>query len=296
MTYLLITTGLAALLAVLLVLVLRRQRALRRRIYLMSEAIRCGDYTFRLSEKGMLPGQRDIVRTLNAINQRVGEAISRSEVKSWERLMRTLTHEIMNATAPISSISQAMMRRADVRGTPLEEGVQAIHSAAQHLGTLVANYRHLTLSQRPHMRRVEVMALMAQMKALYPNMQWQIQGQAELAVYTDPELLRQVVVNIVKNAAEAQAQRIGIEVVRPSSTTDAARLHIFVSNDGTPIAPESQAALFVPFFTTKAAGSGIGLSLSRQIMVQLGGDITLAATPRPPYITTFQINLPLGQA
>jgi signal transduction histidine kinase len=262
----------------------------------MSEAIRCGDYTFRLSEKGMLPGQRDIVRTLNAINQRVGEAISRSEVKSWERLMRTLTHEIVNATAPISSISQAMMRRADVRGTSLEEGVQAIHSAAQHLGTLVANYRHLTLSQRPHMRRVEVIALMVQVKALYPNMQWQIQGQAELAVYTDPELLRQVVVNIVKNAAEAQAQRIGIEVVRPSSTTDAARLHIFVSNDGTPIAPESQAALFVPFFTTKAAGSGIGLSLSRQIMVQLGGDITLAATPRPPYITTFQINLPLGQA
>ena len=93
---------------------IRHQRSLRMRAYLMEEAMRNHDFTFRLPTNGMLPGERAMQETLNHLGETIRQQISQNEVESWERLTRVLTHEIMNATAPIASISQSMLGRDDV--------------------------------------------------------------------------------------------------------------------------------------------------------------------------------------
>ena len=289
--YMVTMTILAVLAITIPAVLLVRQRSLSRRANLINEAILSRDFTFRLTEKGLLPSERALVRALNGLSQTVGAEMSRNEVKSWERLMRVLTHEIMNTTAPISSISQAMMKRQEVRGTSLEEGMRTIHSAACHLGALVENYRKLTQLQRPERRRVRLANLLEDVRGCYLNVKWQIAGAVDVVLYTDVDMLRQVLVNIVKNAVEAGADEIAIHVEMPGYKDPAGHLHLSVSNNGAPIPPESQSALFIPFFTTKSSGCGVGLSLSRQMMVALGGDVYLSAQPRSPYITTFGLNL-----
>ena len=109
------------------------QRKLRLRAHLMQEAIRNQDFTFRLPTNGLLPGERAMQETLNQLGSIIRQQVSQNEVESWERLTRVLTHEMMNATAPITSISQSMLNRTDVKGTPLEDGIRAIHDTSRHL-------------------------------------------------------------------------------------------------------------------------------------------------------------------
>ena len=105
----------------------RHQRSLRERAHLMQEAIRNRDFTFRLPTSGLLPGERAMQETLNQLGETIRQQVNQNEVESWERLTRVLTHEMMNATAPITSISQSMLNRSDVKDTPLENGIKAIY-------------------------------------------------------------------------------------------------------------------------------------------------------------------------
>ena len=102
---------------------IRRQHSLKLRAHLMQEAMRNRDFTFRLPTNGLLPGERAMQQTLNQLGETIRQQVNQNEVESWERLTRVLTHEIMNATAPITSISQSMLNRNDVKGTPLEPGI-----------------------------------------------------------------------------------------------------------------------------------------------------------------------------
>ena len=125
------------------------QRKLRLRAHLMQEAIRNQDFTFRLPTNGLLPGERAMQETLNQLGSIIRQQVSQNEVESWERLTRVLTHEMMNATAPITSISQSMLNRTDVKGTPLEDGIRAIHDTSRHLSDFVANYRKMSELEKP---------------------------------------------------------------------------------------------------------------------------------------------------
>ncbi len=271
---------LAALLLVLAGWMWRHQRLLARRAWLMREAIRNRDFTFRLPVRGLLFGERALQGTLNEMGDDISRLISQNEVESWQRLTRVLTHEIMNAVAPISSISQAYLSLPQVKGTPLEEGMRAIYDTCGSLSVFVDSYRKMTQLQVASLQEVDLRAFADSIAALYPDVEWHVETLAGETLTADVNMLRQVTVNLVKNAVEAGAHRIDLR-----KDADASRL--LVSNDGAPILPDVALEIFIPFFTTKPTGSGIGLSLSRQMMVAQGGDLRLAATPVTGYTATF---------
>ena len=260
---------------------IRHQRSLRLRAYLMEEAMNNHDFSFRLSTKGLLYGERAMQETLNHLGETIRQQINQNEVESWEKLTRVLTHEIMNATAPIASISQSMLGRDDVKGTPLEEGIHAIHATSQHLNAFVDSYRKMSQLQQTDIQRIMLTGIIRDIQQLYPNVAWNNSITDEAIVYADPNMLRQILINLAKNAIEAGAQHIGIELSN----------HIlYISNDGQPIPAEARESIFVPFFTTKRTGNGIGLSLSRRMMIQQGGSLTLTDHPLSGYHTTFSIS------
>ena len=247
------------------------QRSLKMRAHLMQEAIHNRDFTFRLPVNGLLSGERAMQETLNHLGDTIRQQVNQNEVESWERLTRVLTHEIMNATAPITSISQSMLKRQDVKDTPLEDGIQAIYDTSRHLSEFVASYRKMSELERPVLADIQLRPLVDDVCRAYPELSWQVSVSSGITVRADAGMLRQVLMNVVKNAIEAKAHKIVVRVVDEESPS----LMLYVGNDGLPIPAENRQSLFVPFFTTKRSGSGIGLSLSRRMMIQQGGMLDL---------------------
>ena len=260
--------------------IIHHQRKLRLRAHLMEEAIHNCDFTFRLPTNGLLPGERAMQETLNRLGEIIRQQVNQNEVESWERLTRVLTHEIMNATAPIASISQSLLVRPDVKGTPLEEGIHAIFTTSQHLNNFVDSYRKLSQLQQPTLEDVRLLTLVHDIQQLYPDVAWECSVADDAIVSADPNMLRQILINLVKNALEAGARRIGIEYHAGG---------LLVSNDGLPIPAEARKSIFVPFFTTKRTGNGIGLSLARRMMIQQGGSLSLLDQPQSGYHATFSL-------
>lgn len=255
------------------------QRKLRLRAHLMQEAIRNQDFTFRLPTNGLLPGERAMQETLNQLGCIIRQQVSQNEVESWERLTRVLTHEMMNATAPITSISQSMLNRTDVKGTPLEDGIRAIHDTSRHLSDFVANYRKMSELEKPLLKDIQLRQMLDDICRAYPQVSWKINVPSGINVNADAGMLRQVLINLIKNAIEAEAKKIVIALINNEETSHNQPLTLYVGNDGMPIPAENRQSLFVPFFTTKRSGSGIGLSLSRRMMIQQGGMLELAEKP-----------------
>lgn len=253
------------------------QRKLRQRAYLMQEAIHNRDFTFRLPTNGLLTGERAMQETLNQLGEAIRQQVNVSEVESWERLTRVLTHEMMNATAPITSISQSMLNRPDVKGTPIEDGIQAIYDTSRHLSEFVVNYRKMSELEKPVLADLPLRPLLDDVCKAYPELTWEINVPQDIIVRADVSMLRQVLMNLTKNAVEAEAKKMVIEQI--NDLPSAQQLMLYIGNDGLPIPAENRQSLFVPFFTTKRNGSGIGLSLSRRMMVQQGGMLDLAEKP-----------------
>ena len=269
-TLLLIIVGMA-------VAFIRHQRLLTTRAHLMREAMRNRDFTFSLPTKGLLPGERALQRALNDLGEEIGKLVAQNEVESWQRLTRVLTHEIMNATPPIQSISEAYLHSPKLIGTPYEEGIRAIYETSSGLARFVSSYRTLTQLQEPVIATLNLAETVEHIQSLYPALEWQIEVPTETTLEADETLLRQVLINLIKNATEAGATKIGIR-------WDNA---LYISNNGQPISAEVRREIFIPFFTTKRSGSGIGLSLSRQLLMLQGMDITLADQGQAGYHVTF---------
>lgn len=264
------------LLVAVIVWLVRRQRSLKLRAHLMQEAIRNRDFTFRLPTDGLLPGERAMQQTLNQLGETIRQQVNQNEVESWERLTRVLTHEMMNATAPITSISQSMLGRDDVKGTPLEPGIQAIYDTSRHLSEFVKNYRKMSELEKPVLADVSLSPLIDDVCKTYPELTWEVNIPGGITVRADAGMLRQVLMNLAKNAVEAEAKKI---VITPIDSPSTNQLRLYIGNDGLPIPAENRQSLFVPFFTTKRSGCGIGLSLSRRMMIQQGGMLDLAEKP-----------------
>ncbi len=273
----------------------RHQCLLRDRAHLMREAVRNREFTFSLPTKGLFFGERALQEALNDIGLDVSKLVAQNEVESWQRLTRVLTHEIMNATTPIQSISQAYLSNPKIKGTLYEEGIRAIYETSTGLASFVDSYRKLTQLQKPVLADVPLGAFISSIKSLFPDLEWKVSMPAFTTMQADENMLRQVVINLVKNAVEAGAKMIDI---RYSSTPKSpfkgdflsipgpalrgkagGEAVLFISNDGAPIPPDVRREIFVPFFTTKRSGSGIGLSLSRQMLMMQGMNIVLADTP-----------------
>ena len=260
-----------------IVWLMHRQRSLKLRAHLIQEAIRNHDFTFRLPTNGLLPGERAMQQTLNQLGETIRQQVNQNEVEAWERLTRVLTHEMMNATAPITSISQSMLGRDDVKGTPLEPGIQAIFDTSRHLSEFVKNYRKMSELEKPVLADIHLRPLIDDISKTYPELTWEINISNDPVVNADSGMLRQVLMNLAKNAVEAEAKKIVITKAEDSPSDN--KIKLYIGNDGLPIPAENRQSLFVPFFTTKRSGSGIGLSLSRRMIIQQGGMLDLAELP-----------------
>lgn len=256
---------------------IHHQNNLKVRAHLMREAVRNHDFTFRLPVKGLFYGEKALQEVLNDLGQEICRLVAENEVESWQRLTRVLTHEIMNVTTPIQSISQAYLEHPDVQGSSLEKGIQAINDASTHLVTFVDSYRKLTQLQEPVKSEHDLQSFIYGISALYPSLEWSV-NIPPTRISMDESLVRQVCINIIRNAMEANAKAIAF-------TWHDDSLHI--SNDGTPIPPEIRRDIFIPFYTTKQSGTGIGLALSRQLMAKQGGYLSLADKADSGYHTTF---------
>ncbi len=285
----------AAIIAVLAVCiaalaVYRHQCLLKDRAMLMRDAMRHRDFTFGLPTKGLLFGERALQNALNDMGRDIQKLVAHNEVESWQRLTRVLTHEIMNVIAPIQSISQAYLANPDIKDTPYEEGIRAIHDTSAGLATFVDSYRKLTQLQEPVMKTLGLATFCAGIASLYPAMKWDIEVPADVKLRADSSLLRQVFINLVKNAMEADARTIGIRYAAPQTPHTASATfsgQLLLSNDGHVIPSDVAREIFIPFFTTKQKGSGIGLALSRQILLMQGLILRLADNPAPGFNVTF---------
>lgn len=258
----------------------RHQCLLRDRAYLMREAVRNRDFSFRLPVKGLFFGERAMQQALNDMSLDIKALEARKEVESWQRLTRVLTHEIMNAATPICSISQAYLSDPSIKGTPYEEGIIAIHQTGMGMTAFVENYRKLTDLQEAELEEVDLQQTLETLRALYPDVVWHISTNGQLRFKADRGMMLQVLSNLTKNACEAGARNIDIR-------WDNALL---ISNNGAPIPPDVAREIFVPFFTTKQTGSGIGLALARLMMHKQGMNLSLAEQPVPGFRTTFVIS------
>ncbi len=226
------------------------------------------------------------ILTLNDIRSEMDS----KELDSWIRLTRVLTHEIMNSIAPISSLSETFMKRDDVINSSLYEGIRAIHETSTGLISFVDSYRKFSSLQKPAPEPFYLTEMTGQVEGLNlipPHIRFtKLIEPSDLMLYADPNMIRQVLINLIKNAVQAIGNDKGRIHLHACSSADE-HVFVYVSNSG-PIIPEKDAdEIFVPFFTTKKEGSGIGLSLSRQIMKLSGGSISLLKAGTNGWNTTF---------
>ncbi len=156
----------------------------------------------------------------------------------------------------------------------------------------VESYRKLTQLQEPNITDVNMPAFARSIAALYPDLKWEIDIPADFILQADENLLRQVFINLTKNAIEAEAKRISLSTIAPQPSRLSAKAPgwgLLYSNDGHVIPLDVAQEIFIPFFTTKQSGNGIGLTLSRQILMMQGMTLSLAESPQRGYNVSFLI-------
>ena len=204
--------------------------------------------------------------------------LERNEMEAWQKLIRVLTHEIMNSITPIISLSETLSERemTEKNYPVMRQGMQTIHRRSKGLLEFVENYRKLTRLPAPVRCPVSVRELLQDLQKLFSEEYIRIEiPQTNRIVQIDRTQIEQVLINLIKNAKEAcgKVQNPLIEV--KMNPTMSWQCLITVQDNGEGILPEVQDKIFVPFFTTKTSGSGIGLSLCKQIMNRHGGNITV---------------------
>ncbi|MBO7561721.1 MAG: GHKL domain-containing protein [Bacteroidales bacterium] len=219
----------------------------------------------------------------------VTEELETNQEEAYSKLIRVLTHEIMNTVTPISSLSDALVSYLEPEGDELtqerrkalRDGLDTIASSSRSLIQFVESYRNLTRVAPPvksvfYVRDLasEVMELTSEQLASSGASLSFAERSDDVILFADRGQILQILINLVKNAVQAKARTIKMEARIDSSDVTI----IEVSNDGEPISPEAQKQMFVPFYTTKQDGSGIGLAISRQIMRMHNGQISLKSS------------------
>lgn len=219
----------------------------------------------------------------------IGGELANQEIDSWVRLIRVLTHEIMNTLTPVISLSEALLPQAEGEQ---HEGLEVIHQTSKDLIRFVENYRQFTHMPTPQPSSFDVKPFLQRMATqakplLHKDVTITISVEPDnLMVYADEGLIARVVNNLLKNAAEATTEGQHISLHAFSDTDES--VVVDISDDGEPIPRDIATHIFIPFFTTKDEGSGIGLSISRQIMRVSNGSIALLSD-RHDGQTTFRL-------
>ena len=227
----------------------------------------------------------------------ISHELDEKEIDSWIRLTRVLTHEIMNSLTPVTSLSEMLLTLPGAqKDEELRQGLDTIRTTGQGLVNFVRSYRRLTRLPSPEPTLFDVrpflerMVQLAKHQHLSPNIRITLlEVQEDLMAFADESMLTQVMTNLLKNAVQAIGDAETGEIRLHAFVDEQDVVRIEVSNNGPRIIPEVAAQMFVPFFTTKEEGSGIGLSLCKQMMRLQGGNIALL--PYRDEWTTFAIML-----
>lgn len=235
--------------------------------------------------------------------QNIREELDQKELESWQTLIRILSHELMNTITPVNSLTKSLVKMYQTQSTANDpkikedtrEGLELISERVSELLSLVDRYKILSRLPSPNFKQIAVHTLVgnivsllkpeAMEKNVYINMK---EIGPEILTLADEQMLSQVLINVIRNAIdaaeEAKYKTIDISVKKVESHTE-----IHVTDYGKGITADELSKIFIPFYTTKENGSGIGLSLSRQIMRLHKGQIT--AVSNPGEFTTFIVSI-----
>jgi len=206
------------------------------------------------------------------------QALSEQELQAWQRLVRVLGHELNNSLAPIKSIAGSLesilMRNPlpDDWRDDMRRGLNVITSRSESLSRFIGAYARLAKLPKPQLQPLDVGACLGRAVSFETRLTVQIEPSVDMTVQGDPDQIEQVLINLMRNAADASLSQ-GRSGVWVGWRRDGSMLEIWVRDEGPGLS--STANLFVPFFTTKPGGSGIGLVLSRQIAEGHGGALML---------------------
>ena len=233
----------------------------------------------------------------------ISNELDAKEIESWQKLIRELTHEIMNSITPITSLSETLLKYYIPSGKPIDEktvantvkGLEVINERGVGLIRFVESYRKLTKLSQPILKPIvlknfiEHLLLLLESEPNFHRISFHVEtGTPDLQVEADEAQLSQVFINIVKNAIQAVENVAEPHITIRTRSIENGRNEIQVIDNGPGIPAEIMEQIFIPFFTTKENGSGIGLSLSRQIMKNHGGNIDVVSSPG---CTVFTLSL-----
>lgn len=227
--------------------------------------------------------QTDSLRLVNLRNIR--SVLEENEMEAWQKLVRVLTHEIMNSIAPIISLSDTLCDRALQQGMEEDslmlQGMKTIHRRSKGLLHFVENYRKLSRLSSPVLAPVRVGELLGDIKKLMPSSKvsyiYKVEKE-DCVLMIDRSQIEQVLINLLKNANEACSEQPHPQVIVETAYLAEKRIFtLSVTDNGSGILPDVLDKIFIPFYTTKPTGSGIGLSLCKQIMTLHGGSIQVSS-------------------
>jgi nitrogen fixation/metabolism regulation signal transduction histidine kinase len=230
--------------------------------------------------------------------QNIQSELEEKEMEAWQNLVRVLTHEIMNSVTPISSLAGiveddlkqhlAVQQSAPLTSDQLNDihlSLQTISKRSEGLIHFVKEFRSLTSIPKPKPIQIEVKTLLEELTMLHRKELMEKRIHLKISVYpedltisADKIMIDQVIINLIKNAIQAFEEQEEKLIELKAGLNEKSRPVISVKDNGTGIDPEAMEKIFIPFFTTKKTGSGIGLSLSRQIMRQHQGTLTVKST------------------
>ena len=269
--------GVAVIVAIIVAVTVRihtRRKDIKKVAYMM-DAMEDGELNFRFKENNKFN------RTLNRIRFIFEKQRLEHDQDSWTKLIRVLTHEIMNTVSPIASLSDALSKSMDETGhseLDIKTGLETISDSSKNLISFVQTYRQLSGVAKPVRKALDLQELMDSVIALNSEFAASCGAvcayhpkEPDLMIYADEGQISQILINLIKNALQAGARHIDISAMMG----DDDEVIVLVANDGDLIPVSAQEQIFIPFYTTKREGSGIGLSLARQIMRQHNGTIDL---------------------
>ena len=249
-----------------------------------------GKKTIALTASGAKIGGKNVkVVAFNDISDEMAD----NEQESWTGLIRVLTHEIMNTVTPIASLSETLYKYLDKESSEyspeLLTGLETISQSSRGLIRFVESYRNLTRVAAPSKKAFALKELIDRVFQLTGRQTagvtcTYVEKSDDILLYADENQISQILVNLLKNACQAGADKIEITAEIDISEN----IIINVANNGRPISKESQEEIFVPFYTTKQDGTGIGLSLSRQIMRLHNGSLRLSRSDEKSTVFTLQ--------
>ena len=238
--------------------------------------------------------------------QDIRNALDEKELDSWIRLIRVMMHEIINSIAPITSLSESLGRLYSVDGKPVEpgsidektisktiQGLGVIRSQGDGLLSFIESYRRLTRLPKPEMKAVRMEDLLSRLSVLYQSFESRNKAEMrtqclppDLEIFADEGMVSLCLVNLVKNAMQSNEDNSEGRITVTAGMHNG-RPEITVADNGPGISTELLEEIFVPFFTTREDGSGIGLSISRQIMRLHGGSLRVKSTPQKETVFTM---------